>query len=240
MNRSTSPLLLSNRLASRRLHRRPQSARSSAYAPVIVPVSNTPNVIAGLPASVVREAGMFELLAAEMRIAELERALAEARDAALTDSLTGAFNRRGFDQASQREVARASRSGLGFAIAHIDLDDFKRINDSLGHAAGDRALSFLVARLRASLRPMDIIARFGGEEFVVMLPETGCEDAVRVLNRFLEDFSTRCVPGLHCCLSFSAGVSVSAGKEALEDVIQRADAAMYEAKRQGKRRVMAA
>ena len=80
-----------------------------------------PTVVAGLPKEMIREAGMFELLAAELRIAELERELAEAREAASTDPLTGALNRRGFEQACQRELALARRSGLGFALAHLDI-----------------------------------------------------------------------------------------------------------------------
>ena len=239
MTRSSPQVVFSNRLASRRLNRRPLPSCSYALAPVVMPVPRLPDVISGLPESVVREAGMLELLAAEMRIAELEKALAEAREAALTDPLTGALNRRGFEQASQREIARAGRQGSGFAIAHIDIDDFKALNDSLGHAAGDQALAFLVARLRASLRPMDIVARFGGEEFVVMLPETALEDAVRVLDRFLKDLSVQAVPGIDQRLSFSAGVTVQKADETLEAVIKRADKATYEAKRHGKHRVIA-
>lgn len=239
MTRSMPQVVLSNRLASRRLHRRPMPSCSYAFVPATMSIPSTPDVVSGLPESVVRQAGMLELLAAEMRIAELEKALAEAREAALTDPLTGALNRRGFEQASQREIARAGRQGSGFAIAHIDLDDFKALNDSLGHAAGDRALAFLVDRLRGSLRPTDIVARFGGEEFVVMLPDTELGDAVRVLNRFLEEFSARAVPGTRRRMSFSAGVTIRQGDEALEEVIKRADQATYEAKRHGKHRVVA-
>lgn len=239
MTRSAPQVVLSNRLASRRLHRRPMPSCSYAPVPAVVSMPRGPNVLSGLPEQVVRDAGMLELLAAEMRIAELEKALAEAREAALTDPLTGALNRRGFEQASGRELARAGRQGRGFAIAHIDLDDFKALNDSLGHAAGDQALAFLVHCLRASLRPTDIVARFGGEEFVVMLPETAIDDAVRVLNRFLKDLSAQAVPGMDRHLSFSAGVTVQYGDEALEAVIKRADRATYEAKRHGKHRVIA-
>ncbi|MBK9027529.1 MAG: GGDEF domain-containing protein [Propionivibrio sp.] len=115
---------------------------------------------------------MFELLAAELRIAELEKELAEAREAASTDPLTGALNRRGFEQACQRELALARRSGLSFALAHLDIDDFKNLNDTLGHQVGDKALVHLVNLLRKSMRPSDVLCRFGGEEFVLMLPAT--------------------------------------------------------------------
>ena len=198
-----------------------------------------PDVVAGLPRNVVREAGMLELLAAEMRIAELEKALDEAREAALTDPLTGALNRRGFERASQREIARAQRSDTRYAIAHIDLDDFKRLNDESGHQAGDRALRQLVELLQRSMRPTDVLARFGGEEFVLMLPDTSLQDAAAVVNRFRKDFSAQAIPGTDRKLTFSAGVAVWQGDDAIDDVIRRADAATYVAKRQGKNCVIA-
>ena len=183
---------------------------------------------------------MLELLAAEMRIAELEQALAEARDAAFSDPLTGALNRRGFERASQREMARAQRRQAGFAIAYIDLDDFKGLNDTFGHQIGDQALVFVVELLRRMLRPTDIVSRFGGEEFVLMLPETSLEDAVGVVKRFLGQLSSHTIPGADGRkLTFSAGVCVQQGREDVEVVIARADAATYVAKRGGKNAIVA-
>ncbi|MFZ4536530.1 GGDEF domain-containing protein [Propionivibrio sp.] len=177
---------------------------------------------------------MFELLAADLRIEELEMELAEAREEACIDPLTGALNRRGFDHAAQRELARARRSGLRFALAHIDLDDFKRLNDTLGHQAGDKALVHLVDLLHKSMRPSDVLCRFGGEEFVLLLPETRLEAAAAVITRFLCEFSAQPIPGTDYVMTFSAGVVVHDLAESLEDAIQRADQATYAAKHAGK------
>jgi len=187
----------------------------------------------------VRDAGMFELLAAEMRIAELEKALAEAGEAACTDPLTRALNRRGFDKACQREQARARRAGKQCAFALIDLDDFKRLNDTFGHQVGDRALVHLVELLHNSMRPSDVLCRFGGEEFVLMLPDITLADASTVLSRFLSEFSARTIPGTNTLMTFSAGVVIQKVDEAFEDAIQRADAATYAAKHAGKNCVVA-
>lgn len=176
----------------------------------------------------------MELMAAEARIAELESALNEARQAAFTDALTGALNRRGFDEAYQRELARSRRNGSSLAIALIDLDDFKRLNDTMGHQAGDDALIHLVKCLRAALRPSDILCRFGGEEFVLLLPETGLDEAVAAVSRFQRQFAASIMPGGKLAVTFSAGVVVQKVAESVEDSILRADAATYAAKRAGK------
>ena len=238
MNRNDARTLQSNRPLSRRLHRR------LAAGVVVRPCVSKPQTVApaevlvGLPNSVVREAGMFELLAAELRIAELEKALAEAKEVACTDPLTGALNRRGFDRACRRELARAQRNGQRLALAHIDLDDFKHLNDTLGHQAGDRVLVHLVDLLQRSMRPSDVVCRFGGEEFVLMLSVASLDEAVAALSRFLREFSAQRVPGSDCVMTFSAGVVLQGLDEPLEQAIERADAATYAAKRAGKNRVV--
>jgi diguanylate cyclase len=148
--------------------------------------------------------------------------------------LTGALNRRGFAAASQRELARVRRSGGRVALAHIDLDDFKRLNDTLGHHAGDNALIHLVDVLHKSMRPSDVLCRFGGEEFVLLLPETGLEDAAMAVSRWLRTFSGEAVPETDCLMTFSAGVVIKSADESLEEAIRRADTATYAAKRAGK------
>lgn len=234
MNRHDTHLVPSTRPASRRLHRR---SAPSAVAPCVLGSSlaeRTCAPVGRLPQALVREAGMFELLAAEMRIAELEKALAEAADVACTDPLTHALNRRGFDKACGRELARARRAGKQCALALIDLDDFKRLNDTQGHQVGDRALVHLVELLHRSMRPSDLLCRFGGEEFVLMLPDISLADASLVLSRFLSEFSARSIPGTDVVLTFSAGVVLQQANEALEDALRRADAATYAAKHAGK------
>lgn len=177
---------------------------------------------------------MLELVAAQMHIAELEQALAEARNAALTDPLTGALNRRGFDEAFERESACVRRHGGELALALIDLDDFKRLNDALGHHAGDEALVHLVRVLRSAMRPSDVISRFGGEEFVLLLPNTSLAAAAAALCRFQRAFAAQPLPQLGLDLTFSAGVVVQAAGESLQAAIQRADTATFAAKRAGK------
>ena len=182
---------------------------------------------------------MYELLAAELRIAELETELIEARDAACTDPLTGALNRRGFEQTCARELARAQRDGKQLALALIDLDDFKRLNDTLGHQFGDKVLVRLVELLHRSLRPSDILFRFGGEEFVLIMPVRTIDEAQAALARLLRDFAAQRIAGVERPVTFSAGVVVQGADEALDSAIERVDAATYAAKRAGKNRVVA-
>lgn len=181
----------------------------------------------------------LELVAAETRIAELESALSEARQTAFTDALTGALNRRGFEDAYQRELARSRRNGSPLAIALIDIDNFKRLNDTLGHHMGDQALVHLVRSLRAALRPSDILCRFGGEEFVLLLPETALDEAVSAVSRFQRQFASSAMPSCELAVTFSAGVVVQQVSESVEESILRADAATYAAKRAGKNCVVA-
>jgi GGDEF domain-containing protein len=142
---------------------------------------------------------MLELLAAEAQIRVLEQALTEARATAFADPLTGALNRRGFDEAYQRELARSRRRGGQLALALIDLDDFKRLNDTLGHQVGDAALVHLVSVLRKALRPSDILCRFGGEEFVVLMPDTPLNDAGGGDCTLSAATRDACHPGAGCC-----------------------------------------
>ena len=240
MNRSSMSQLHSNRPASRRLHRRfalPAAARHCPSTPEPMPVV-APQTLVSLSSHVVKEAGMLELLAAEMRIAELEKALEEARSVAFVDPLTGALNRRGFEKAYEREMARARRSGSRVALVVIDLDDFKRLNDQYGHLVGDKALMLLVSVLHESMRPSDVLCRFGGEEFVLMLPDTAVDDACKAVRRFLAEFSARAIPAVGQSMTFSAGVVGHDYFESLDEAIERADAATYAAKRAGKNRVV--
>lgn len=180
---------------------------------------------------------MFELLAAELRIAELEKALAEVRELAFIDPLTGALNRRGFEKACLREMSRSLRNGSQLALVLIDIDNFKQLNDTYGHVAGDGALVHLVGLLHKSMRPTDVLCRFGGEEFVMMLPDTSLDDAVAVVSRLLGEFSAQAIPGTDRAMTFSAGIVVQERNESTERAIQRADAATYAAKRAGKNRI---
>jgi diguanylate cyclase len=179
---------------------------------------------------------------AEREIARLREELASASDMVRIDPLTGALNRKGMDEALETEVARARRHGGGFCLALLDIDNFKKLNDSLGHAAGDAALVHLARVVQETIRPADTLARYGGEEFVVLLPDTLLEDAVTAMTRVQRELTRHFF--LHnnekVLITFSCGVAeLGAGEEAAA-ALARADGAMYLAKRAGKNRVLAA
>jgi diguanylate cyclase len=177
---------------------------------------------------------------AEQRIAELQMELDKASSMVRHDQLTGALNRRGLDEAFDKEVGRAQRRQSALCVALLDIDNFKKLNDSLGHDAGDAALIHLAAVIRETLRPQDTIARFGGEEFIIVLPETPVEDAQRAVIRLQRELTRRIF--LHNnnrqLITFSAGVTEYRAGDTQASVIKRADEAMYAAKQAGKNRVV--
>ncbi|MBC7682096.1 MAG: diguanylate cyclase [Ferruginibacter sp.] len=168
---------------------------------------------------------------------ELDRVSAQARH----DPLTGALNRRGLDEAIQREIANARRKGAPLCLALLDIDNFKKINDDLGHEAGDEALTHLANITRESMRPQDTLARYGGEEFVIVLPDTLLELGVVALTRLQRELTKKFFlrDNQKVLITFSAGVAQLAVDESGSDCIKRADQAMYLAKRNGKNRVLA-
>ena len=162
----------------------------------------------------------------------------------LTDPLTGCLNRRGFDQALGREMARSSRAGSELALLAIDLDHFKNLNDRCGHLAGDAILRDLGAILRQSLRAGDVVARTGGEEFTLILPDTNAAGAFQLATRLCEQIRARSfdVGSRSLRITVSVGVA-AAGPHAIDGLGQelklRADQALYAAKRLGRDRVLA-
>ncbi|HVY06624.1 MAG TPA: diguanylate cyclase [Burkholderiales bacterium] len=180
--------------------------------------------------------------AAEVRIQQMERELENLTERAREDQLTGALNRRGLDEAFKRESARADRQSSTMCVALLDIDNFKKLNDTLGHKAGDEALLHIVQVVQEHLRPGDSLARYGGEEFVILLPDSDVEVAVDVMSRLQRELTKRFF--LHnnekLLITFSCGVSQRAAGEELEPAVSRADRALYEAKRKGKNRVVAA
>ena len=176
------------------------------------------------------------------RLAELARELERARAEARTDALTGSLNRRGLEEAWTRETARTERTGEPLALVVLDLDDFKRLNDECGHAAGDRALVLVSFLAQSVLRPGDGIARLGGEEFALLLPGADAPAARRIARRLAFALAREARPlrGGGSTLTFSAGVVVRGPGERLAAAIERADGALYEAKRMGKDQVVEA
>lgn len=181
--------------------------------------------------------------ALQARVRDLESQLRKLSDEVATDALTQVANRRGLGQAFEALVgpspdAKSGTATTGLAVGLLDIDNFKRLNDSLGHAAGDQALKALAAAVRERLRPVDHIARFGGEEFVVLLPGTPLAEAQQALSRLQRSLSAGLFmhEGKDVLVTFSAGVTAWRSGESLEAALERADQALYEAKRTGKNR----
>jgi diguanylate cyclase len=165
----------------------------------------------------------------------------ESRWMATTDALTGLLNRHAFLESTAREVARTKRYNDKLSVVLLDVDHFKHINDKRGHAAGDMVLSAVGKLLLAALRTCDIVARWGGEEFVLMLPSTsidGGEDVAERVRALLEHADIKDGNGDNIPVTASFGVAAYSIGETLEQVIDRADRAMYRAKSGGRNRVM--
>ncbi|MEI6318312.1 MAG: GGDEF domain-containing protein [Pseudomonadota bacterium] len=177
--------------------------------------------------------------AAESKIRQLETELEEISEKVREDALTGSLNRRGIDEALAAEAARAERYGNALCVSVIDLDNFKNLNDTHGHSAGDEALVHLVKVVKALLRPSDSIGRFGGEEFVVLLPETTLDAGKFAIERLQRELTKQffLANNEKLLITFSAGVAQLRPGESESEVVKRADRAMYRAKQAGKNRV---
>lgn len=168
--------------------------------------------------------------------------LAALADLAHRDPLTGLANRRAFDEALRREVARARRSGAPLAVVALDVDHFKRVNDAHGHAAGDAVLVAVAARAAAALRAGDLLARVGGEELAALLPGAGLGAATEVAERVRAAIAATPLEGGGRSLRVTASLGCAALEPADPDgaaLQARADARLYEAKRAGRDRVVA-
>ncbi|WP_089085737.1 GGDEF domain-containing protein [Aquitalea magnusonii] len=183
-----------------------------------------------------------QVVAAEQRISELENALEAASAKVKEDQLTGAYNRRGLAEHFQREISRAERTNSDLSVALIDVDNFKQLNDRYGHLTGDDALKYLVDVIKHNLRPADIVARFGGEEFVLLMPDTPVDEAIDTVQRLQRELTRTffLANNDRLVITFSAGIAKwHLGEQDIE-VIERADQAMYQAKISGKNRVVSA
>jgi len=182
-----------------------------------------------------------ELLARIGVMVRIQRAEAEARKASLTDSLTGLYNRRFLHQRLEEEMARSRRHGAPLACVMLDLDHFKSINDAHGHAAGDSVLRDVSTILKAHIRKSDIAVRFGGEEFVLVLFSNNMEGARLVAERIRADVESH--EFLHgdspLRVTISIGISAFPDEKigSADDLMRRADAALYQAKEAGRNMV---
>lgn len=172
------------------------------------------------------------------RVNELEGELRRLSEEVSTDQLTQVANRRGLLQVFDIECAKLERNGGTLCVGLLDIDNFKRLNDELGHNAGDVALKSLASVVSKALRPGDLVARYGGEEFVVLLPETPIAEGEQILTRLQRSLSGGLFMHEHkqVFVTFSAGVTAYRLGEPIEMALERADEALYEAKRTGKNR----
>lgn len=180
--------------------------------------------------------------ASENKIKELEAELDKTTSLVQEDFLTGTLNRRGMEEAFEREFARSERAHTPLCVGLLDVDHFKRLNDTYGHDAGDDALIHLVRVVKETLRPTDVIARFGGEEFVIILPATGIEEGLKTMTRLQRELTKKYF--LHknekVLITFSAGIALRQPEESADAIISRADQALYKAKTAGRNRVFVA
>lgn len=167
-------------------------------------------------------------------LASLRGGLEAQTRLATLDSLTSVLNPRAFAAATEKIIEQARRERLPFTFAYVDLDDFKQINDRLGHTGGDQALTLVAEALQRKLRASDVVGRLGGDEFGLVLPETGSEAATRVMDD-LVDRVKGSVTEMPIEVSFSVGaVTFLVPPRTTDAVIKAADELMYQAKRQGK------
>lgn len=165
------------------------------------------------------------------------------RELAFVDSLTQIFNRRYFDQRFAKEIGRAQRYQRAMSVLMIDIDYFKNYNDLLGHLAGDEALRQVADLLEKNLRKADVVCRYGGEEFVVILPEISAEAAGKVAEKLRQAIAAASfsgeenLPDKHLTISIGVAAFPENGKNA-EEMLKRADQALYKAKQSGRNRVM--
>lgn len=187
-------------------------------------------------------AGLLLTIGLADKLLELRRDRDQASALARADELTGMLNRTGIEEALRKVMRSAGTSGAPMSIAFVDVDNFKPVNDEHGHGIGDQCLRIVSQRIRSQLRGGDIIGRFGGDEFLVVLPQTRLDVALAVAGRMLASVNSRplTIDDLHLPGSLSIGVAERAPGESAQALVERADAALYASKEMGRNRVTAA
>lgn len=171
---------------------------------------------------------------------ELGEALATITRLAREDALTGLLNRRGFGELAEREIRRSRRTGEPLALVMADIDDFKQINDRHGHGIGDEILRRIARRLQQAVRELDIVCRWGGEEFVLLLPRSDSDEAGRVITRVRDHVSTAPVKTTAGAFTITLTFGIAAVESNLDSAVERADQAMYSGKHAGRDRIVIA
>lgn len=178
------------------------------------------------------------LMIMSLLFSALKKNLENEKKLASHDPLTGALNRRCFFDLAEYEVHRSLRYNLPFTVAYIDLDNFKCVNDTQGHRTGDEVLVAVVSTIRANIRSTDILARFGGDEFVILLPETSGEAAITFLKKMHHHLNDT-VTHSNWPVTFSIGAATYIeAPQFIDEAVQQADELMYSAKRSGKNRLI--
>lgn len=187
-------------------------------------------------------AAQAEVSLAQNKINQLEVELHQMGEKVHEDHLTGILNRRGLDSAFEREAARSARHQAALCFALLDIDNFKQLNDTHGHKVGDDALVYLVESIKETTRPEDVVSRYGGEEFVILLPNTHIDEAIQVLSRIRRNLTKKFFlnENKRILITFSAGVAQLQAGESQEDIFKRADNALYRAKKGGKNQIVTA
>ena len=189
-----------------------------------------------------RDAEIYHLRNEELlrEINERKKAELALQELAMTDPLTGLFNRRHFFRAAEFLLAEAIRYKHSLSIMVLDIDHFKHVNDTYGHATGDTAIKFLAATIKTIIRTADVAARFGGDEFVVLMPETNIEQALKSAHRLRLYLAERTIPAsqhrFHFTLSLGVA-SISADVNTIDMLLEHADQALYTAKQKGRNQV---
>ncbi len=169
-----------------------------------------------------------------IRLAELTVEVDRLRKLAETDGLTGLANRRSFEKVVRQRFIEQSRGGNGFCLMMIDVDEFKRINDRLGHAAGDQLLQVIGSAIKGNLRSCDLVFRVGGDEMAVILPNSKMAKSVIVANRLIDSmYSSLENYRQHAAIGLSIGLVESMDQPSVAELLDAADKAMYQAKKRG-------